>query len=207
MFFKFNIFGIILLLVSLFSVYTIYYSYKRRDEKLYYYFAFFAFFCCLNFIFQGLDILTTPFIVKSFFGQICAVGYVFIVPAWFFLVYYFIYQKDASLKIKFIVSIIPIICFIAAITNPWTHWFIFTVSWPPVNYPYQLQLYYTFNWGFRLICIYNIVMLFIMIFMLSYKVFKSNKIYWDSYVLLIIANVVCLIITLLAYTPIYTGFS
>jgi hypothetical protein len=46
-----------------------------------------------------------------------------------------------------------------------------------------------------------------MIFMLSYKVFKSNKIYWDSYVLLIIANVVCLIITLLAYTPIYTGFS
>ena len=165
------------------------------------------FFCFLDFFFQGFDCLTKPFIIKSFLGQISVLGYGFLPTIWLFLIYKLINPgKDLSKRVKISLLIIPIVMIIVALTNPWTGWFYSNITLPPSGF-YQLQLFYTPNFGEHVLYVYNILITVCVSFYLLKGLLYGNKIYKSSYILTFITSIIALMICLLKFTSIYPGFS
>lgn len=207
MFFQLNTFGIILMLGSILAIFIMYYSYKRRDNKIYYYLFFVALFYFFDSLFQGIECLTTPFIIKSLFGQLSALGYLFLAPMWLFLVYSLTHEeKDISNKIKIPLLLISGIACIIAFTNPLTHWYFTNISLP-TNVPYKLQLSYTGTIIYKSIYFYEYILLLTSTIMLLITTIKGSKIYRKSYLIALISAIIAQIVVILAFTPIYPGFS
>ena len=138
--------------------------YHRKEDKVFYYFSIISFLCFLNFFFQGLDTITVPFILKSFFGQICVLGYAFI-PVFLLILTYTIINngKDLSKKLKIALLCIPVIFCLVALSNPLTGWYYNNITYPNSGF-YQLQLHYIPNFGEIILRTYNFLMIFPVIF-------------------------------------------
>lgn len=207
MLFQLNAFGIFLILGSILALFIMNYSYKRKDNKIYYYLFFAALFYFFDSFFQGMECLTTPFIIKSFFGQFSALGYLLLAPMWVLLVYTLTHnQKDLSNKYKYPLLLIAIVTLIIAFTNPWTHLYYSNISLP-THISYKLQLSYTGTWIFMLSNIYEMIISVICVLMLLIAIVKGSKIYRKSYLVVFIATIIGQLIVLLTFTPIYPGLS
>ena len=207
MFFQFNAFGLILILASLLALYIMYYSYERKNNRIYYYLFFFALCFFIDAFFQGLDCLTTPFWFKSFCGQICAPGYLFVAPVWLMLVYTISHdQEDLPKKFKIPLLLLSTIFLVIAYSNPWTHLFFSNISLP-TNVAYKLQLYYTGTWIYTIVWIYQFLLSLISIFIVIKALIKGSKIYRKSYLIAFISSIVAELVISLSLTDIYPGFS
>ena len=207
MFFQFNAFGLILILASLLALYIMYYSYERKNNRIYYYLFFFALCFFIDAFFQGLDCLTTPFWFKSFCGQICAPGYLFVAPVWLMLVYTISHdQEDLPKKFKIPLLLLSTIFLVIAYSNPWTHLFFSNISLP-TNVAYKLQLYYTGTWIYTIVWIYQFLLSLISIFIVIKALIKGSKIYRNSYLIAFISSIVAELVISLSLTDIYPGFS
>lgn len=144
MFFQFNLYGVILVIASIISIFLLKYCYDKKEDIIYYYLGLYTLFCFFNFLFHGLEILTTPFIVKSFFGQSSALGYLFIPPVWFFLVYSITHErKDLSKNLKRIILAYPVFMLFLAITNPWIHLYWKSITLSTSAYKFGLAYHST----------------------------------------------------------------
>ncbi|MDD2644047.1 MAG: histidine kinase dimerization/phosphoacceptor domain -containing protein [Methanobacteriaceae archaeon] len=182
--------------------------YHRKEDKVFYYFSIISFLCFLNFFFQGLDTITVPFILKSFFGQICVLGYAFI-PVFLLILTYTIINngKDLSKKLKIALLCIPVIFCLVALSNPLTGWYYNNITYPNPGF-YQLQLHYIPNFGEIILRTYNFLMIFPVIFMnLKALIQDKNSEYSTIYKIMISVGISIVLINLFVFTKFEPGFS
>ena len=181
-----------------------YYVYPKRRDKVYYYAFLFSFFCLLNYLPQGLESLLTNFQLELFFGQICAVGFIFIPITWFFICYVFSNEgKDLTRKYKILLLIIPVFCLIGALTNPWTGQFYSNIANIPDHITYQLT--YTNNWINILNILYAFFTVILSLIVLIKELFTGKKIYRKNLFLLLSATIISFIASIYAYFSSYPG--
>ena len=207
MLFKLNAFGIILILVSILSLYFTFYSLRKREDKVYYYFGLLSFFCFIDFIFQGLECIFNPFNIQYLFAHACTLGYIFISSIWLLLSYSLVtVNKDLSKKWKILLFTLPVIFAILVITNPLTHW-VYDLSFPSASAVYKLQLVVEPHLGYNLIVFYNFFCAAITILIIFYGLIKGSRIFRKTYLILLFTSILEIFINLLAFTPLYPGFS
>jgi hypothetical protein len=205
MFFQFNIIGVIFILASLMALNLVVYSYHRREDNIFFYFSFFAFFCFIDFFCQGMECLTTPFMVKSFLGQASAIGYLFITPVWLMLSYSLTHERKlVPKKFVYLILIIPLIGLFLVLTNPWLHLYFTSITLPTTVY--DLQLTYNGTWGFLLIVAYELLIAILIILLFLKAIFSGKTIYRRTYSIGLIATLLTVTISLLTLTPLYPGF-
>jgi two-component sensor histidine kinase len=206
LFFKLNIFGVFLIIISFLCLYFTIYSFKKREDKIYYYFGLLSLFCFIDFIFQGLECLTTPFNVQLIFTHLCTFGFIFIPSIWLLLSYCLVtVNPDITKKLKVAIYFLPVVFSILVIFNPLTHW-VFDFTSPTVNTVYNLQLVLIPHLGYKLIVFYNYLCVFITVLLIFYGLIKGSKIFRKTYLILLLTSVVEILINLLSYTPLYPGF-
>ena len=207
MLFKLNAFGIILILVSILSLYFTIYSLRKREDKVYYYFGLLSFFCFIDFIFQGLECIFNPFNIQYLFAHACTLGYIFISSIWLLLSYSLVtVNKDLSKKWKILLFTLPVIFAILVITNPLTHW-VYDLSFPSASAVYKLQLVIEPHLGYNLIVFYNFFCAAITILIIFYGLINGSRIFRKTYLILLFTSILEIFINLLAFTPLYPGFS
>lgn len=132
-------------------------------------------------------------------GLLCAVGYIFIPVAWFFLCYTFSHDGiDLPRPYKLLVLIIPTICLIGLITTPWTGWYYTNISNTPAFVTHQLSA--STNFLSDINDYYELVLLTLTVIVLVKQIAFGKKIYKKNIVMLLIASFISFFINLLGYT-------
>lgn len=200
-----NWFGIILLITSLISIYTIYYLKNKRDNHVIYYFSLLLIVLIIDLLSQSLECLLTPFYLKSFFGQLCVIGYALIPVFWLFFIYPITHNNQSlPRKIQYGLLIVPLIVIFSLITNTWTHAYFIENYW--ANAGFTTQLAYNYNWGFYLGYIYDFIIGLINLIIIFKAVLNRKSIYKRIYSIIFVATIIGVFFGLLSLTSIYPNF-
>lgn len=155
----------------------------------------------LTYFFMGLDFYSMNYNVKFLIGQAYILGFTFVNVFWLFFTCSLIKRENFLYnRNKLILLIIPMICLILALSNPWTGYFyskVFVSS-------FYSQLNYIPNWGFYLTDLYNFIIEIISLVIIIKGLRDDFKFFSLTYKWMLVFTSLTLLLFPILYTNTYS---